>query len=109
MAKKDIVVIGASAGGMEALAKVVAGLPAKLQASVFVVWHTAPGVRSILPAVLAKAGGLPARHPANGDPIRAGFQRPPCSLERLSIQENIHPCVRAGDRVERVDQRIIFA
>lgn len=73
MAKKDIVVIGASAGGMEALAKVVAGLPARLQASVFVVWHTAPGVRSILPAVLAKAGGLPARHPANGDPIRAGF------------------------------------
>jgi two-component system chemotaxis response regulator CheB len=72
MAKKDIVVVGASAGGMEALVKLVAGLPAGLPASVFVVWHTAPGVRSVLPAVLQKAGPLPASNPADGDPIRPG-------------------------------------
>ena len=72
MNQKDIVVVGASAGGMEALAKLVAGLPAGLQASLFVVWHTAPGVKSVLPNVLAKAGALPALHPADGDPIRPG-------------------------------------
>ena len=72
MNRKDIVVIGASAGGMEALAKLVAGLPAGLPASIFVVWHTAPGVKSVLPNVLAKAGALPAVHPADGDPIRPG-------------------------------------
>lgn len=72
MATKDIIVVGASAGGMEALAKLVAGLPEGLPAAVFVVWHTAPGVKSILPRVLKKAGTLPALHPADGDPIKPG-------------------------------------
>lgn len=72
MATKDIVVVGASAGGMGALERLVAGLPKDLPAAVFVVWHLAPGVRSVLPAVLAKAGALPAAHPKDGDPIRPG-------------------------------------
>jgi two-component system, chemotaxis family, protein-glutamate methylesterase/glutaminase len=72
MAKKDIVVIGASAGGMEALQKVVSRLPAGLPASLFVVWHLSPGVRSILPNVLTKAGPLPAARPEDGDRIEPG-------------------------------------
>lgn len=72
MAKKDIVVIGASAGGMEALQKVVGGLPADLPAAVFVVWHLSPGVRSVLPQVLNRAGPLQALNPKDGDPIKPG-------------------------------------
>lgn len=72
MAQKDIVVVGASAGGMDTLARLVAGLPAGFSASVFVVWHTAPGLKSVLPRVLQKAGALPAAHAADGEPIRAG-------------------------------------
>jgi two-component system chemotaxis response regulator CheB len=72
MATKDIVVIGASAGGMGALEKLVSGLPAGLPAAVFVVWHLSPGVPSVLPSVLAKAGPLPAAHPKDGDPIQPG-------------------------------------
>src|SRR5689334_16453428 len=72
MATKDIVVIGASAGGMGALEKLVAGLPADLPAALFIVWHLSPGVRSVLPAVLTKAGPLPAVHPQDGDPVRPG-------------------------------------
>jgi two-component system chemotaxis response regulator CheB len=72
MATKDIVVIGASAGGMGALEKLAAGLPADLPAAVFVVWHLSPGVRSVLPAVMTKAGPLPAVHPKDGDPIKPG-------------------------------------
>ena len=72
MATKDIVVVGASAGGMGALEKLVAGLPADLPAAVFVVWHLAPGVRTVLPAVLSKAGPLPAAAPSDGDPIKPG-------------------------------------
>ncbi len=72
MPTRDIVVIGASAGGMEALQKLVARLPADLPASVFVVWHLSPGAKSTLPAVLSKAGPLPAVHPADGDPIERG-------------------------------------
>jgi two-component system chemotaxis response regulator CheB len=72
MAKKDIVVIGASAGGMDALEKLVAGLPADLPAALFVVWHLAPGVKSVLPQVLNRAGPLPASNPQDGDPIKHG-------------------------------------
>ena len=72
MAKKDIVVIGASAGGMEALQKLVERLPANLPAAVFIVWHLSPGARSMLPQILAKAGPLKASHPQDGDPIEHG-------------------------------------
>src|ERR1051325_2332378 len=72
MASKDIVVIGASAGGMGALEKLVAGLPADLPAAVFVAWHLSPGVRTLLPSVLSRAGPLPAGQPSDGDPIKPG-------------------------------------
>jgi len=72
MAKKDIVVVGASAGGMEALRELVAQLPRDFTASMFVVWHTSPSVRSILPELLSKAGPLPAAYPADREPIRSG-------------------------------------
>ncbi len=72
MARKDIVVIGASAGGMEALQKLVARLPADLPAALFVVWHLSPGLKSILPSVLNRAGPLRALHPEDGDRIEPG-------------------------------------
>jgi two-component system chemotaxis response regulator CheB len=72
LANKDIVVIGASAGGMEALQRLVCALPAGLPAAVFVVWHLSPGAKTILPIVLSKAGPLPAVHPRDGDPIENG-------------------------------------
>jgi two-component system chemotaxis response regulator CheB len=72
MAQRDIVVIGASAGGMEALQKVASGFPADLPASVFVVWHLSPGLKTILPSVLNKSGPLRAGHPRDGDRIEQG-------------------------------------
>ena len=73
MAKRDIIVIGASAGGYEALKILVSGLPADLPASVFVVWHMAPEIReSVLPYALQKAGNLPAKQAVDGEAIKAG-------------------------------------
>jgi two-component system chemotaxis response regulator CheB len=72
MARKDIVVIGASAGGMEALQNLVSRLPADLAASLFVVWHLSPGLKSILPSILNKSGPLRALHPKDGDRIEQG-------------------------------------
>jgi two-component system chemotaxis response regulator CheB len=72
MATKDIIVVGASAGGMGALEKLVGGLPENLPAAIFVVWHLSPGVKSVLPQVLTRAGPLPAAHPNDGDPIKPG-------------------------------------
>lgn len=73
MAKRDIIVIGASAGGYEALKILVNGLPANLPASVFVVWHMSPEIReSVLPYALQKAGNLPAKQAVDGEPIKQG-------------------------------------
>lgn len=72
MAARDIIVIGSSAGGVAALQKLCAGLPADLPAAVFVAQHLSPSARSVLPQLLNKAGPLPALSPVDGQPIEAG-------------------------------------
>jgi two-component system chemotaxis response regulator CheB len=72
MAHRDIVVIGASAGGLDALRCVLAGLPRELDAAVFVVLHTSAHGGSVLPEILGRAGPLQALHPKDAAPIRKG-------------------------------------
>jgi two-component system, chemotaxis family, protein-glutamate methylesterase/glutaminase len=68
----DIVVVGASAGGVEALSQLVRGLPPEIPAAIFVVLHTPPSGTSVLPRILSRAGRLPAAHARNGEPIETG-------------------------------------
>src|SRR5829696_493296 len=72
MNSKNIIVIGASAGGFEALKVLVAGLPLDLPASIFIVWHMAPDVRGILPQVFSRFQTMPAAHAVDRQPIEAG-------------------------------------
>lgn len=69
MESRNIIVIGASAGGFEALKKLVAGLPSDLQASLFIVWHLPSDVRGVLPQVLSKLETIPAEHAVDKEPI----------------------------------------
>ncbi|MFL6335239.1 MAG: chemotaxis protein CheB [Pyrinomonadaceae bacterium] len=72
MAGRDIVVVGTSAGGVEALRALVGGLPADYSGSVFVVMHTAPDSPGVLAQILDRAGPLPAAHASNRERIRPG-------------------------------------
>jgi len=69
---RDIVVIGASRGGVEALQGIVAALPPNLQSTLLIVLHTTPTHVSQIPAILSAAGPLPAEHGRNGARIECG-------------------------------------
>ncbi len=72
MAGHDIIVVGASAGGVEALRELVGGLPPNLAAALFVVMHVPPEGASKLTEILSRSGPLPVVRAKNGDKIRSG-------------------------------------
>lgn len=61
-----LTVMGASAGGVEALRLVVAGFPPTMPAAVLVVLHVPADAPSALPAILSRAGPLPAERASDG-------------------------------------------
>jgi two-component system chemotaxis response regulator CheB len=67
-----IVVLGASAGGVQSLQSVAAMLPPDFPGAVFVVLHLSPSQPSALPDILSRSGPLPAVHPTNGEEIQKG-------------------------------------
>src|SRR5688500_8418316 len=72
MAHRDVVVVGASSGGVEALITLLSSLPDDLRAALFVVLHVRPDMPSQPPAILHRAGTLPVAHAVDGEPIRRG-------------------------------------
>ena len=70
--RRDIIVIGSSAGGVFALQQLVASLPRNFEASIFIVQHISPNGTSFLPEILSKYGNLKAAHPKDGEVIRQG-------------------------------------
>ena len=58
MTKRNIIVVGASAGGVEALCALFKSVPEDLNAAIFVVMHI--GADSVLPEILSRCGELPA-------------------------------------------------
>src|ERR1700712_133864 len=67
-----IIVMGTSAGGVPALCKLVADLPATLGAAVYIVMHIAPESPSYLQEILQRHTSLPVSAATDGEPIRIG-------------------------------------
>src|SRR5262245_49705844 len=69
---RDIVVIGASAGGLQAVQALLHELPGDLRACLLVVIHTSPSAVGVMPDLLSRAGTLPVVYARDGAPIEHG-------------------------------------
>jgi two-component system chemotaxis response regulator CheB len=85
--RHHLVVVGASAGGIEALRALVGELPADFPAAMLVVVHLAPAGTSVLPQILTRAGKLTATSAVDGEPIEGGhiYVAPPDS--HLTVED----------------------
>lgn len=94
-ANRDTLVIGASAGGVEALTELVRNLPEDLPAAVFMVLHV--GATSHLAEILNRAGPLPVAHATSGETVKPGRIRvAPPGLHMLL--HDGHVLLRRGPR-----------
>lgn len=87
--RHNIIVIGASAGGVEALVRLVQNLPRELAASVFVIVHLPSNIKSVLPDILSRCKSLPAKHPQDKEAIAPGQIYVAPSDHHLLIQPGI--------------------
>jgi two-component system chemotaxis response regulator CheB len=69
---RDLVVVGGSAGGVDALKRFVAALPADLPAAVCVTLHLASGSPSMLPGILARGSALRVQPAVDDTPLEDG-------------------------------------
>ena len=72
MANRNTIVVGASAGGVQALSTLVAQLPSDLSAAVLIILHIPAHVPSLLPTILSRDSRLPVAHAVNGEEIKNG-------------------------------------
>jgi two-component system, chemotaxis family, protein-glutamate methylesterase/glutaminase len=72
MANRDILALGASAGGFKALSHLAGEFRAGLPASVLVVIHLSDQFYSAFDAILTQSGPLPARFAGDGDILERG-------------------------------------
>jgi len=101
MAHHDIIVIGASAGGVEALKRLMRELPQDLSASLFVVLHQARMTEpSALPGILDRAGPLRALTPLDRTKFERGhiYVAPP---DRHMLIERDHVRIVRGPKENR--------
>jgi two-component system, chemotaxis family, protein-glutamate methylesterase/glutaminase len=71
MPKRNIIVMGGSAGSFDSFKTIVSGLPSDLDASIFIVWHMSSNVRGVLPQVLNRLTGVPAVEVQDGEKIES--------------------------------------
>lgn len=89
MPNKDVVVVGGSAGGLEALREILSELPENLPASLFVVLHSAPESPGLLAEILNRAGPLPVAYAVDGERVEHGRVYVAPSDQHLVLEPNI--------------------
>src|SRR5688572_27235361 len=101
MTGHDIIVIGGSSGGMNAILGLVSQLPADFPAALFVVMHTAPDGPGYLPQIIDRATPLTARTANDPDDIKHSTIYVPPPDHHLLIKEGFVRTIR-GPRENRM-------
>jgi two-component system chemotaxis response regulator CheB len=101
VANRNIIVIGASSGGLEPIKTLVAGLPSGIPCAIFIVWHLSPDVKGVLPHILQKVNTIPAAHARDGETLEMGriYVAPPD--HHLLVDECNRVHVTRGPRENR--------
>jgi two-component system, chemotaxis family, protein-glutamate methylesterase/glutaminase len=92
---RDIVVVGASAGGVDALTQLVRSLTEDLPAAIFVVLHV--GASSRIAEILERAGSMPVSQATSGEAVAPGRVRVAPPGSHLLLHEG-HVLLRRGPR-----------
>jgi len=97
-----VVTIGCSAGGLAALTRVLAQLPAGFQAAVLVVQHVVPNRRSMLAEILGRHTALKVKPACSGERLSEGtvYLAPPD--RHLLVDRNLHVRLSQSARVHFV-------
>lgn len=90
MASRDLVVVGGSAGGLEALLQVVAGIARDTPVSMLVAIHRDPHTPGALPQILTRASLMRASYACDGDELRHGH---------IHVAPPDHHLLVSGDRL----------
>jgi two-component system chemotaxis response regulator CheB len=97
MPRRDVVVVAASAGGIEALRNVLAGIPPDFDAAICVVLHLSATSGVALPMILDRSGPLPAAAAHDGERL-CGGRIYVCVADHHLLLSDGHLHVRRGPR-----------
>lgn len=86
--KLNIVAVGASAGGVEALKHLVSGLPTDLPSAILVVLHVPAEAPSVLARILARDATLPTAEAVDGERLQPGTIRVAMPNRHLLVDHN---------------------
>lgn len=101
MPKKEIVVVGSSAGGIEALRTLVGSLPAEFRGSLFIVQHLSPSSPSLLADILDRATKLPVRDARDGEEFQPGYVYVAPPDQHLLLEPGGHVRLTRGPKENR--------
>lgn len=97
----DVIVIGASLGGLQAISSILAALPETLQASILVVLHSGPSSPRVLDEIFSSRTGLNVSYATENAPLqrRHVYVAPPD--KHLEVMASRLSSIRQGHRQRR--------